>query len=81
MYPNLTWLMCLNGISVRMLAGMLGICRNSVTNKLFHRTQWKEREMLAIQKIIRPRLDLDTLFSPYFTLDKKETRRRRKDED
>ena len=69
MYPNLLYMLAINGISQKRLAKLLCLSRNSVTNKLRNYTKWKISEMRDIQDILKPRLDLDTLFSREFTIE------------
>ena len=68
MYPNLLYLIKLNGITQKDLAWALHLCRNSIGNKMHRYTQWKEREMREIQRLLAPDLPLEVIFGQKFTL-------------
>lgn len=70
-YPNLEWMLQTQGIKRKWLALALGICRNSISNKLHGHTKFKESEMKRIQEIVAPGKTLDYIFSPVLTVRRK----------
>jgi len=67
-FVRLYGMMLANGYTEERLGRCLGICRNSMINKLRGHTDWKLSEMEKLQRLLRPYMTLDQLFERSYTL-------------